>query len=239
MTTSIDAHALAASLRRLEKQQADTVLEDSLQRVVDACTQMFDITGSGLMLADESGDLRYAVSTDPSSQLLEDAQLATGEGPCIDTFVHDAVTGTPDVGSDPRWPQLAPALRDTDIRAVLGVPVHLSGIAVASLDIYLNRTHDWDAAERHALSRFGDVAEAMLATAVSAEQAGALANQLNYALDYRIPIERGVGYLMARENLDHIAAFNRLRSAARSTRTKIGDVAQALLDTGRLPGESP
>ncbi|WP_111766773.1 GAF and ANTAR domain-containing protein [Nakamurella deserti] len=239
MTTSIDATALAASLRRLEKQQANTVLEESLQRVVDACAQMFDISGSGLMLADEHSELRYAVFTDPTSRLLENAQLETGEGPCVDTFVHDAVTATTDVQNDERWTQLAGVLDGSGIRAVLGVPVHLSGIPVASLDIYLDREHRWEAAEQHALSRFGDVAEAMLATAVSAEQAGVLAAQLNYALDYRVPIERGVGFLMSRENLDHVAAFHRLRTAARSTRRKIGDVAQTLLDTGRLPGEEP
>ncbi len=239
MTTTIDATALAASLRRLEKQQANTVLEDSLQRVVDACTQMFDITGSGLMLADEHSELRYAVYTDPTSRLLEHAQMETGEGPCVDTFVHDALTATPDLSTDDRWPRLSGALDGSGIRAVLGVPVHLSGIPVASLDIYLDREHVWDAAEEHALSRFGDVAEAMLATAVSAEQAGALAAQLNYALDYRVPIERGVGFLMSREKIDHVAAFHLLRTAARSTRQKIGDVAQTLLETGRLPGESP
>ena len=239
MTTSIDATALAASLRRLEKQQANTVLEESLQRVVDACLQMFDITGSGLMLADEHSELRYAVYTDPTSRLLEDAQLQTGEGPCVDTFVHDALTSTPDLQADARWPRLTAQLAGSGIRAVLGVPVHLNGIPVASLDIYLDREHVWDAAEEHALSRFGDVAEAMLATAVTAEQAGALAAQLNYALDYRVPIERGVGFLMSRENLDHVAAFHRLRTAARSSRRKIGDVAQTLLETGRLPGEVP
>ena len=37
-------------------------------------------------------------------------------------------------------------------------------------------------------------------------------------------IERGVGYLMARDQVDSMTAFNRLRRAARDTQTKIGDV---------------
>jgi AmiR/NasT family two-component response regulator len=48
-------------------------------------------------------------------------------------------------------------------------------------------------------------------------------------------IERGVGYLMARDRVDAVVAFNRLRRAARSTQSKIGDVATQLLETGRLP----
>jgi AmiR/NasT family two-component response regulator len=40
---------------------------------------------------------------------------------------------------------------------------------------------------------------------------------------------------MARDGLDPVTAFNRLRRAARSTQRKIGDVATELLSTGRLP----
>ena len=77
----------------------------------------------------------------------------------------------------------------------------------------------------------------MMETAVAADRAGELAEQLNYALDYRVPIERGVGYLMARDNVDHAEAFSRLRRAARNSRRKIGDVAEQLLQTGQLPEE--
>ena len=65
--------------------------------------------------------------------------------------------------------------------------------------------------------------------------ATALAGQLQYALDYRVVIERGVGYLMARDDVDAVTAFNRLRRAARNTQSKIGEVAIQLLETGRLP----
>jgi hypothetical protein len=62
--------------------------------------------------------------------------------------------------------------------------------------------------------------------------------QLQYAPDYRVIIERGVGYLMARDQVDAMIAFDRLRRAARDTQTKIGDVAQRLVSTGRLPTET-
>jgi hypothetical protein len=64
---------------------------------------------------------------------------------------------------------------------------------------------------------------------VAAHNAGELAAQLQYALDYRVIIERGVGYLMARDQLDAMTAFDHLRRAARDTQTKIGEVAQRLV----------
>ena len=119
--------------------------------------------------------------------------------------------------------------------AVLGVPVRLGGVPVGSMDTFVDRPHDWDAAEAAALERYADLVESTLAAALAAHRAGELAGQLQYALDYRIVIERAVGYLMARRGVDAEQAFNELRAAARSQRRKVADAAQYLLDTGSLP----
>jgi AmiR/NasT family two-component response regulator len=44
---------------------------------------------------------------------------------------------------------------------------------------------------------------------------------------------------MARDSVDPVTAFNRLRRAARGSQRKIGDVATELLTTGRLPSARP
>jgi GAF domain-containing protein len=238
MPTNVDAQALAASLRRLEERPGGHSLRGSLQQVVDACVQLFAVTGSGLMVSDAQSVLRYAVATDGPGLQLEDVQLEAGEGPCVLAFVIDQVVVTEDASTDPRWPLIAERIRPLGIRGMLGVPVHLSGIPVGSLDIYLDRPHAWDESEQRALTRYADVVEVMIETALAADRAGELAEQLNYALDYRVPIERGVGYLMARDGVDHAEAFNRLRRAARTSRRKIGEVAEQLLQTGRLPEEA-
>jgi transcriptional regulator with GAF, ATPase, and Fis domain len=236
VTAQIDAQALAASLRRLEERDT-AVLKPSLQRIVDACVQLFGVDGSGVMLADEQGALRFAVSTDGPGRVLEDAQRDTGQGPCIDALLGDTPTVCDDIRSDGRYPVLAARLSGRAVDAVLSVPLHLSRTVVGTLNVHTAVAHRWSRSERDALSRYGEIAEAMLSAAVSADQAGELAAQLNYALDYRAPIERGVGYLMARDRLGQTAAFHRLRTAARSNRRRIGDVAEDLLRSGRLPGE--
>ncbi len=68
MSIEIDPAALGASLRRLRNRREPAVLEQSLQQLVTACVELFGLDGSGLMLADEGGGLRYAVATDPTSQ---------------------------------------------------------------------------------------------------------------------------------------------------------------------------
>lgn len=167
--------------------------------------------------------------------MLEQTESATGQGVCTTAFVDNHVVASRDVCADERWPALATAMAGHGVHAVLGVPVRMGAIPVGTLDVYRDHPHDWDESERRALGRYGDIVELALTEALRAHTAGELAGQLQYALDYRVIIERAVGYLMARDSIDSTVAFNRLRRAARSRRTKIGDVAEQLLSTGRLP----
>jgi GAF domain-containing protein len=230
----IDPEALAASLRRLHDLDNDDVLR-ALDQTIAACVDLFGVSGSGLMIIDEQHALRDAVASDGPGRVLEKVQSETGQGPCVDTFVHDTVVSTADIGTDSRWPASRALIAEHGVHAVLGVPVHVGGLAVGSLDVYLDRPHDWNDSEIAALLRYGQVVETTLRAAMVAHQAGELADQLQYALDHRVVIERAVGFLMARQGVGAVEAFNVLRRTARSRRRKVADVARELLETGALP----
>jgi GAF domain-containing protein len=236
---AIDPDALSASLRRLAtlgKPGAGVV--EALRHVTEACVDLFGVTGSGIMMADEQNIPRYVAASDSPGRIMEVAESDTGQGPCTEAFVNNTVVASSDVTAEARWPDLASALRPHPVRAVLGLPVRLGGVTVGTLDVFYDHPHVWQDDECQALARYRDLVESTLATAVAAHNAGELAAQLQYALDYRVIIERGVGYLMARDQVDSLTAFNRLRRAARDTQSKIGDIAQRLLSTGRLPTET-
>lgn len=233
----MDANVVTESLRALGEQRGGS-LRRSLQNVIEACVDVFGVTGSGLMLADEQSTLRYAVATDGPGEVLEQAQLEVGDGPCVQAFVRDAVVVTEDLATDERWPDVARRVGPLGVHGMLGVPVHLGGVPVGSLDVYLDHPHRWELAEQRALVGYSEVTAALTEAALAAHQAGELAAQLTYALDHRVPIERGIGYLMARDAVDHAAAFNRLRRASRNSRRRIGEVAEELLRTGRLPDDT-
>jgi GAF domain-containing protein len=230
----IDSEALAASLRRLHHLDNDDVLR-ALDQTITACVDLFGVSGSGLMIIDEHHALRDVVSSDGPGRVLEKVQSETGQGPCVDTFVHDTVVSTTDIGTDGRWPASRAPIAEHGVHAVLGVPVRVGGVPVGSLDVYLDRPHDWNESEISALRRYSQVVETTLRAAMVARQAGELADQLQHALDHRVIIERGVGFLMAREGVGAVEAFNVMRGAARSRRRKVIDVARELLETGALP----
>lgn len=215
----------------------DLDTQTALGRVTDACEQLFRVSGSGVMLADQQSMLRYVASSDEAGRKLEVAESESGEGPCTDAYVHQATVDSADAQGDDRWPRLAGRLRGTEVRGVLGTPVRMSGVAVGVLNVYRSEPGPWDDDERAALGRYGEVIGQLLGSTVAARRSRELAGQLQYALDYRVVIERGVGYLMARDRVDVVTAFNSLRAAARHSRRKIGELAEELLATGSLPTE--
>lgn len=234
---NIDDAALAESIHRLTRSSVDDgSVMTALEQVVAACVDLFAVGGAGLLIADEQDVLAYAAASDGPGRILETTEAQAGEGPCTEAFVKDRVVTTRDITAEAdRWPVLAAQLADQPVRAVLGVPVRMGGVPVGTLDVYREHPHDWDDSEVAALGRYAEVIATTLAASLQAHTAGQLARQLQYALDYRVVIERGVGYLMAKKDVDAVLAFNMLRGAARHRRIKVGRVAEHVLETGSLP----
>jgi GAF domain-containing protein len=225
----IDLATLERSLERLGERAQDTALEEALQQLLDTARILFHATGTGLMFIDENAELRYVAATDAPGELLERTQEQVGQGPCVDALTFDTVIQAEDLAEDDRWPELRPEIPDAGVRAVLGVPVHLAGTAVASLNAYVDRPHRWVDTEVRALEAYADLIQSVVESALQARQRGELADQLQRALDNRVMIERAIGFIMGQRGEDAVAAFNHLRGVARSHGRKVVSVAEEVL----------
>ncbi len=231
MKRSVDPDSLARTLEHLSSQDADTDdLQSSLQSIVDASLGVFDVTGAGLMMVDESQVLRYVAASDARSAVLEETQERVGGGPCVDALLFDTMVMTVDLASDERWPELSAQVVPHGVVAVLGIPVHVGGTAVGSLNLYSDSAREWDEAEIDAMRSFVHLIERLLGSAVLAHRSNTLVEQLEYALEHRVVIERAVGVIMGRSSVDAVSAFNELHAQARAQRRKVADVAQQLLE---------
>jgi GAF domain-containing protein len=197
-----------------------------------AAMALFRADGAGVMVVDDDHVLRSVASTDHVGAALERAQAELGHGPCVDALTYGEVVTTGDVNDDERWPRLGAVLQ-ADVRAVLGVPLHLAGGPVGSLNVYCRSSRDWSADEQQALNAYGGLMGRLVTTSLRGEEQGALIDQLQRALDSRATIERAVGLIMGRESVDAVTAFERLRREARSRRERVVAVAQELLDEVR------
>lgn len=227
--------ALDATLSRFAGHDvAHHGLASAFADVVSAMPTVFDVDGAGVLLLDEGQVLRYVGSTDSASQLLESLQESTGRGPCVEALVDDVMVHVDDLAHDERWPDLATVLVPAGVRAVLGAPVRLAGAPVGSINVYRREPYTWDESDRAALAAFDRIVERLLAAAIVSESREALVTQLQHALEARVEIERAVGIVMATENVDAAAAFERLRRVARSSRRPVRDIACEVARLRRL-----
>lgn len=225
-----DRPGLDTDLRRLaERAGAEEGTAELLQEAVLATRRIPAVSGAGLMLADPRHVLRYVAVSDEAARTLEILQEEAGEGPCVEAFVRDEIVATSDLGTDARWPRLAGTVGSAPVSAVLGAPLHLAGGAVGTLNVYHEHPHDWTEDETAGLAAFAAVVDSLLTGVAAMRRSDEVAQQLQYALDYRVPIERAVGYLMRQHGADPVAAFARLRAAARNSRRRAVDVARDVL----------
>ncbi len=229
----IDPTALNRSLAALRARPAEGGLMATLERVMAATRHLFDATGCGLMLIDDTSVLAAVAATDEPGRRLEVLQQEVGHGPCVDALTFDRIVTTGDLAEDDRWPALS-ELPEVGVRAVLGVPLHAAHVPVGSLNVYRDRAHDWTDSEAAALTAYSSLVEGVLQTALQARERERLAEQLQHALDHRVAIERAVGVVMGRESINAVDAFNRLRHRARNGRRPVAEVAGELL--AEIPG---
>jgi GAF domain-containing protein len=224
ISVHINQEALQSSLARLRQAAFDADVAGVMKRAVNAVHSLFGYSGAGVMFITESGYLSYVAASDEAGRQLEEAQATAGEGPCYESYVYASEVVSSDLHADSRWPGLVSHL-SAQVRAVAGIPILLGGSPVGTLNVYRNEPAEWDSSDVRALRAYGDLIAEVVSAALAAHDHGVLAEQLRYALDYRVVIERAVGYLMGAHNLDAVTAFDVLRKRARDSRRRVADVA--------------
>ena len=220
-------------LSRLDLDHLD--LRTAFAEISGAMPPLFGGEGAGILLIDEDQVLRYVAATDTAAAVLEAAQESTGEGPCVDSLVENHVVTACDLEADGRWPHLAPLVVPNGIRAVLGVPLRLAGGPIGSLNVYRTAPYEWDASDVAAGEAFGRIVEHLVATAMVADHHAGLTAQLQRALEARVVIERAVGVLIGVDGVNASAAFERIRRAARSSRSTAAEIAARVVAERGLP----
>src|SRR5215207_8780366 len=198
----IDPAVLAKSLSTLNDLDPTRDLPATMRQAVLAAKQLFDAQAAGTMLADDDGQLRWASASDQRAQTLEDNQEIFAAGPCAQAYTTGKPAVMHDATLERRWGEIALTFVEVQIRSGLSVPVELGGGPIGTLDVYAVDPRGWDPSEVSALQAYAALVGTLLAAAAKAELSGALADQLQTALDSRGVIERAKGALMERERLD-------------------------------------
>lgn len=207
---------------------------DVLQRLVEECVTLFDAVAAGILLLSPAGHLEVIASTSERSEFVGLMQLRVGEGPCVEAVDTRTVVSVADIDEvSHRWPAFAADARRSGFAAIHAIPMRLRDSALGSLNLFGDHPGALNEQDATAAQALADVATISIVQQRLVEQSGIAQEQLQRALDSRVIIEQAKGYLAQRRNIDMDAAFSLVRSHARSTRTRLSDVAADVV-AGRL-----
>ena len=215
---------------------ADTLVDDFdvvdlLQTLTDRTVELLDADASGLMLADQRGDLKLMASTLERARLVEMFELQVAEGPCRECFTSgQPITNVDLTDAMERWPRFTPVAVEAGFRATHALPMRLRGKVIGVLNIFTEAAvplSDDDIAVGQAMA---DIATIGLLNESTHNEQVRLSEQLQTALQSRILIEQAKGVLSARAEISVDEAFNRMRHHARSTGMTLSVVARGVID---------
>jgi hypothetical protein len=189
--------------------------------------------------ARHNGNYATVVATDQRFIALDDAQYATGQGPCLEALHGVESVTVADASADDRWTHFSNTAAHLGIHSTLSIHLPVDAAAVAgSLNLYSRRRMELgDAQVRTALPYAEQLAAAILS--VDAYRSAArLARDMVEAMRSRAVIEQAKGILMADQQITADEAFQQLTKLSQRTNTKLRDVALRLVTERSEGGRS-
>jgi hypothetical protein len=166
---------------------------------------------------------------------LDTVQYRAGRGPCLEAAGTGGVRVLGDSRTDRRWPELARAAAEAELRGLVSAGFSPGGSVTGGLNLYLQPALGSDAGLRERAEQFAVHASVTAANALLYARTAQLAEHLQVALDSRAVIDQAKGILMERFRLTAAQAFEALTRVSNQTNTKVRDVAAHVVATGEFP----
>ena len=206
--------------------KADHDIIDTMDLLVEAATTFTSAIEAGIVLADPDGNLHIVASTSERTSDVEEEQLGTREGPCLDAFHSGDAVDVSDISATAeKWPHFVESSARSGFKAAHAVPLRLRTQILGSMNLFstnVGALSDADAALVQALT---DVATIGIIHQRADREHADVNQQLQHALESRIIIEQAKGFLAERHQLPIDGAFQLLRQHARSNHARLRDIA--------------
>jgi GAF domain-containing protein len=216
---------LALRMAELARVTALKKVDDVLADVTATAEELIPgVDAAGVLLV---GKAKKYETLAPTSELmfkLDELQMRTGEGPCLQAAVDEVVVRTDDFRNEPRFPHYAPEVVKLGVLSALSFKLYTAGRTAGALNLFGFEPKPWD----NEAETIGMVLAAHAAAAILASRGG---EQLQSALSTRDRIGQAKGIIMERFKIDDVRAFAMLRQLSQDTNTRLTDVAERVIDT--------
>jgi GAF domain-containing protein len=221
---------------------ADTLIDDFdivdvLTLLAGRCVDLLDAAAAGILLADPRGVLQVMASSSEAANLVELFQVQNEQGPCLDAFRTGEPITCADLRETSPWPDFAIKALAGGFTSVHAFPMVLRHRVLGTVNLFMTELQslpDADIIVAQALAHAATLAVLQNQTAVDSVRVSV---QLQNALNSRVAIEQAKGVLSEEATIGTDEAFDRLRLYASGRKSKLTDVAIALVNRKLPPPE--
>jgi GAF domain-containing protein len=221
---------------------AETRLNRLLNLILETAVEVMGFDGATVSARDSKDRLSTIAATDQRMIDLDDAQYATGEGPCLAVLEPREPIFLEDAGrdGDDAWEHFTRTAADLGIRSTLSmhVPTDTEQVA-ASLNFYAKRRLELGDTQMRTAEGFAQQLAAAILGVDAYKSTARLAHDMAEAMRSRAVIEQAKGILMADHRIDADHAFEQLQQLSNHSNMKLRQVAQRLVEERTNPNDSP
>lgn len=226
----VDEHALVRAFEHYARILLSTYdMTHVLHELTDQVVDVLGIGGAGVCVANDDGRLLFVAATDGNVAVIEEQQVVRQQGPCHQAYRTGESVLVPDLAADQRWPAYRELALDRGCLAVAGLPMPVHERRIGALNLYCGDVHAWDDRELQVAQLLANMASGYILNHAELGSSRTLTRQLRKALDSRTVIEQAKGILSGRHGIAPGQAFDRLRTHARSTNTRLNDVCRRVV----------
>ena len=170
-------------------------------------------------------------SSTACARVMDQLQVAFGDGPCLTAMRSGTIIHVQDVFSDQRWPEYMSAVASHGIGSILGIPLPLEGDSSAALNIYSSRSHGFSSDDIARAELFAEQSAKTLRLELRLVRLQHAKDDLESAMKSRTVIDMAVGIIMAQNRCSQETAMSVLLRASSSRNKKLRDVAVAVVES--------
>jgi len=222
---NVQNHDLALRMAELAQVISLRRVDDVLVDVTAAAKELIaGVDIAGVLLVGKGGTHQTLAPTSDVMFKLDELQMTTGEGPCLQAALDEIVIRTDDFRNEPRFPNYAPKVVELGLLSALSLKLYTADRTAGALNLFGYEPRLWN-------SEAETIGMVLAAHAAAAILASRESEQLQSALSTRDRIGQAKGIIMERFKIDDVRAFEMLRKLSQDTNTKLVDVAHRVIDT--------
>ena len=215
---------------------ADFDITELLYTLVESLVELFEVSAVGLMLADESGDLKVMASSGEQARIIELLELQQRQGPCYEAYSTGKYVLSDDLAADRhRWPAVADEAMSAGYSTVHAVPMQLREKVVGAINLFEMPPSKLTEDEIPVIRAMAEIATIAILQSRAMSEAHETADHLRVALRSRVILEQAKGMVAQSEGIPLDAAFSLLRAYARAKGQRLADVARRVVDNELEP----